>query len=228
MKIEREIKKKIASDWLNAFPQLSAYTQNKLYKILGCCVVGIELINLPKSDEYSPHFTVYSMWERDPKAFLDRSSLLEQILNRKGLQFSIPYSKHEYYVGEAIECVKKQVRISLNGDVTLNAWFKLVDGCFDDILVRSSSAQQARLLELKFYSALYLGAHEQIQDVLMEIEQKRKNWNMGLFEMWFGDYEHWLRELNKDRNNSQEFFIQIETNKLRTKIARLQFSEFIK
>ena len=56
------IKKKISDDWGNAFPQLSKYTQNKYYKILGSLLIGIELIKLPRVEEYSPHFVIYSLF----------------------------------------------------------------------------------------------------------------------------------------------------------------------
>ena len=47
MKIDRELKQKINKEWLNAFPQLGSYTQNKFYKVLGTLIVGIELIKVP-------------------------------------------------------------------------------------------------------------------------------------------------------------------------------------
>lgn len=43
MAIDREIKKKVTEDWLNSFSQISAFAQNKLYKIVGSCIIGIEL-----------------------------------------------------------------------------------------------------------------------------------------------------------------------------------------
>ena len=58
----KDIKKQVAEDWQNAFPQLVKYAQNKYYKILGSVIVGIELIKLPKAEDYRPHFVIYSLW----------------------------------------------------------------------------------------------------------------------------------------------------------------------
>lgn len=228
MTIDKEIKKKITSDWLSAFPQLSSFAQNKLYKIIGCSIAGIELIKLPSSEAYSPHFTAYPLWNINPKIILDRPSLLIQIYNRKGLQFSIPYSRHNSYFNEAVEAITKQITISLYGDVKLNSWFEMIDSCFNDILVSSNAAQQAKLLELKYYSAVYVGFEEQVRSVLIEIEERQNNWNMQMFEMWFGKYEIWLQGLHEVFTNRNDFLERIAANKLLPKISDLSKSELKK
>jgi hypothetical protein len=47
MNIPDIIKKDIAMDWVKEFPQLTAYKHNKLFKIIGPALVGIEMIRLP-------------------------------------------------------------------------------------------------------------------------------------------------------------------------------------
>lgn len=43
----KEIKKFVKDNWIDAFPELSAFAQNKFYKVAGCFVVGIEAVNIP-------------------------------------------------------------------------------------------------------------------------------------------------------------------------------------
>ena len=58
MGIDKTIKKKVIEDWQNAFPQLTMHAQNKLYKVVGSCVLGIELIKSPHTESYSPYFVI--------------------------------------------------------------------------------------------------------------------------------------------------------------------------
>lgn len=225
MAIDKEIKKKVTEDWSNSFSQLFAFSQNKIYKVVGACIIGVELIKLPHSEEYRPHFVIYALWKDDIKKCLDSPILMKQLYNRKGLQLNIPYEKHTTYFNDAIECFKKQVPVSLNGDVTLKSLFEFVDSLFGDMLVKTNSAEQAKLFELKFYTALYTGNQSQVQIVLNQIEQASKNWNMQMFEIWHGKFDAWLQELQEKLSNREKFLNQIEANKQDKKISQLKSSE---
>lgn len=227
MAIDKETKKKVTDDWLNAFSQLSAFTQNKLYKVVGCCIIGIELIKLPHSDEYRPHFMIYPLWKIDLKKCLDAPILLKQIYNRKGLQFNIPYDRHETCFYDVIECFRKQIPVSMDGDVSLKSLFDFVDRLFSDALVKSNSAEQAKLFELKFYSACYVENQSQMQNVLSQIERSSKSWNMNMFEIWYGNFDLWFQGLRGKVSNREDVLKQIKLNKEDKKIAKLQSSELI-
>lgn len=221
----KDIKKRIAEEWLNSIPQLSAFAQNKFYKVVGCLIIGVEAVNIPNIEGYKPHFVVYPLWKDDVKKCLDTPFLYLCLENKKGLQFSIPYLKHSAYFDEAIECLKKQVPILLTEKVTLKSLFDLVDSRFNDILVKSNSAQQAKLFELKFYSVLYAGNQSQVQSVLNQIQLASKNWNMQMFEMWYGIFDLWLQGLQEKASNREDFIKQIEANKQDKKISKLKCSE---
>lgn len=225
MAIDKEIKKKVTEEWLNAFPQLSAFAQNKLYKLVGSCAIGIELIKLPQSEEYRPHFVIYALWKDDIKKCLDAPVLMKQLYNKKGLQFNIAYEKHTAYFNDAIECFKKQISVPLNGDITLKSLFEFIDSLFSEMLVKTNSAEQAKLFELKFYSALYTGNQSQVQGVLNQVQQASKNWNMQMFEMWYGKFDLWLQVLQGKASSREDFLKQIEANKQDKKILQLKSSE---
>jgi hypothetical protein len=65
--IANNIKKEIINNWSNDFVNLSVYAQNKLYKICGAFVLGIEILNLPKTEDYRP-FCMLSFVEIRSKA----------------------------------------------------------------------------------------------------------------------------------------------------------------
>jgi hypothetical protein len=225
MTIEKEIKKRITEEWLNSVPQLSVFAQNKFYRVVGCSIIGVELIKLPHSEEYRPHFVYYPLWKNDVKKCLDAPFIYFALKNNKGLQFDIPYSKHSTFFNEVIECLKKQVPILFTENVLLKSLFDIVDSRFNDILVQSNSAQQAKLFELKFYTSLYTGNQSQVQSTLNQIQQASKKWNMQMFEMWYGKFDLWLQVLQGKASNREEFLRQIETNKQNKKILQLKSSE---
>ncbi len=225
MAIDKVLKKRVTEEWLKAFSQLSAFAQNKLYKIVGASIVGIELIKLPHSEEYRPHFVIYPLWKDDVKKCLDAPVLMKQLCNKKGLQFNIPYEKHTTFFNDAVDCFKKQISVSLNSDVTLKSLFEFVDSLFGDMLVKTNSAVQAKLFELKFYSALYTGSQSQVQNVINQIQHASQNWNMQMFELWYGKFDNWLQRLQEKASSREEFLGQIEINRQDKKIAHLKRSE---
>jgi hypothetical protein len=209
----KNIKRKVKEDWLNAIPELLAFAQNKFYKVVGCLIVGVEAVNIPNIEGYKPHFVVYPLWKDDLKKCLDAPYLYICLENKKGLQFSIPYLKNKDYFNEAAECFEKQIPISLTGNTTLKSLFELANSRFNDVLIKSNSAQQAKIFELEFYAALYTGNQNQVQNVLSQIQKQSKGWNMQMFEMWYGKFDNWLQGLQGKINNRDDFLKQVEANK---------------
>lgn len=225
MAIENEIKKKVTEDWLTSFNQLSSFAQNKLYKVVGPLIIGIELIKASNSEEYRPHFVIYALWRNDVQKCLDAPLLMKQLYNKKGLQFNIPYKKHLTYFNDAIECFKKQIPISLNKDVSLNLLFEFVDSLFTNMLIKTNPAEQAKLFEVKFYTALYKGKESQLQNVLSQIQQASKKWNMQVLETQHGKFDVWIEEMQKKGNTRDSFLKQVQNNKQDKKISNLKSSE---
>lgn len=226
MAINRELKKRIAEDWLSAFPQLRAYTSNKLYKVVGCCIIGIELIKLPYSEEYRPHFVIYKLWGEDLKRCLMGPMLMVELLNKKELQFNIPYMRHNLLFNDAVECFKKQIAISMCGNVTIKTFTKLVDFYLcNDYLVKINPVRQALLFRLKIYTSLYVG--DNTDKILEQIVSFSKKWNMAFFESQLGNFDLWFKALEDEVSHKDVFFNHIKENKLNTKIAKLYSSELI-
>ena len=225
----KEIKKKVVEDWQNAFPQLTLFAQNKFYKIVGPILTGLELIKLPRSEEYRPHFVIYSLWGNrmgnDLKAALYGPILLREFYNNKGFQFSIPYVKHSVVFTEMLECVRKQMPLSLTGDVFLKDLLAVFDEHSKKSFLAAApnSYLQAELYAFKMYLALYAGNTAQIQSLVSEIE--KKNWDLVHFAMCKVDYNSWLKNLRETADHRSEFMSRIEINKQDKKLSKLQYSE---
>lgn len=224
MQESKIIKKKITEEWLNAFPQLTEFAQNKLYKIIGHTIMGIELTKLPRTESYRPHFVVYPIWKSDLKSCLDNPIILQELYNKKGLQFSIPYDKHSLYFSEVLECARKQILLPFDKDISLKNIIDLVNARFNDILIKAHPGKQADLYEFKFLTALYLGKSD-VQSTLEQMQKESKKWNMQLFEAWHGSFDKWFQSLQKMLIHRNEFIAQIQMNKQDIKLKKLNQAE---
>lgn len=225
----KEMKKKVTEDWQNAFPQLVKYAQNKYYKIAGSVLVGIELIKLPKVEEYRPHFVVYPLWGskagKDLKACLSSPIILREFFNRKGLQFSVPYLKHNAEFSEVLKAVNKQLPFSMEGDIPLKKMFTAFDehSKTPPLSAAPNSYLQASLMESKFEMTLCSGNEKQAQDVLNQI--KKKKWDLEHFALWGIKYENWLKDIESKPSNRDQILSQLNANKQDKKLEKLHRSE---
>ncbi|MEO5894049.1 MAG: hypothetical protein ABIQ31_27580 [Ferruginibacter sp.] len=225
--ILKEIRKQMVFDWINGFHQLTPLTQNKFYKIIGPTIVGIELVSIPAINGYRPHFVIYPLWRNNVNSCLNIPLIYKYIINKKGNQFDIPYLKHNDHIEDAIESFKLQIPIKMDEDVSLRFFFEVVDHRFTDILVTSSTSEQVKLFELKFYLAVYLNHSEIVKTVLAEIIQSSKRWNITMFELWYGKLDLWIFHLQEAASDRAKLLTRIDINKKDKKFERLIVSELI-
>lgn len=222
--MNKDLKKKVTQDWLDALPQLSLYAQNKLYKVVGPLVIGIELIKLPMSDEYRPYFVVYPLWKKDVKASLDSPYILKEYRNKNGLQYFILFDKHEAFFDDVLESVKKHTPLLFDETVSLKQIVDLIDEYCKGGLPLSAAPDsylQASLQEAKFKTALFIDRQEG-QNVLEQIG--KRSWDTDHFKAFGVDANEWFRGLQETLAKQDEFLMQIEENKQDKKIAQLKSS----
>ncbi len=228
MPIDNAIKKKVAKDWKNAFPQLTLYAQNKLYKVVGSCILGIELIKSPHTETYSPYFVIYSLWGNrmgnDIKACLAGPILLKDFKNKKGFQYDIPYEKHSMFFDDALDSVKKQTPLPFEGNISFKKIATAIDHSAKTPPLSASpnSYLQAVLQEENMKVALFISS-EEAQRVFEQIN--RRIWDMNHFKACGVDLNEWLQSLKTTISNREKFLKQIEINKQDKKIVKLQSSE---
>ena len=224
MAIDKEIKKKVIEDWQNAVPQLSLYAQDKLYKVVGSLVVGLELIKLPRTEEYRPHFVIYPLWKKDVKSSLDYPILLKEYYNKKGLQYSIPYEKHSTFFNDVLDSIKKQSPLPFEGNLSSIELMPVLDeySKTPPLSAAPNSYLQAVLQEAKLKIALSISS-EKVKSVLEQID--KRSWDVNHFKAFGVDVNEWLQSLKDTITNRDEFLKQIEANKQDKKIAKLHSSE---
>lgn len=224
MAIDKEIKKKVIEDSLNALSQLSLYAQDKLYKVVGSIIVGLELIKSPFSDNYSPYFVIYPLWKKDVKASLDYPILLKEFQNKKGFQYDIPYERHGMFFNDVLDSIRKQSPLPFEGNISFKKLIAVLDeySKTPPLSAAPNSYLQAALQEAKLKIALFIGVTE-AQSVLEQIN--KRSWDTNHFKACGVDVNEWLKSLKETIANRDEFLKQIEANKQDKKIAKLQSSE---
>lgn len=225
----KEIKKQIAEDWQNAFPQLVRYTQNKYYKILGSILVGIELVQPSFIEKYSPHFVIYSLWGnkagKDLKACLSGPIVLKPFYSDMGQEIYISYNKHDAEFSKALKAVKIQLPFSMEGDVSL----KMVMTALEEhsktppLSAAPNSFLQACLMESKLEIAICSGNEKLVKDIFNQI--KNRSWDLDNFTLSGVKYEEWLKDIEYKIAKKNEILSRIETNKKDKKLGKLQQSE---
>lgn len=228
MAIDKFIKKKVIEDWQNAFPQLTMYAQNKLYRVVGSCVLGIELIKSPHTESYSPYFTIYSLCGNrggnDVKTCMAVPILLRDFKNKKGYQYDIPYEKHDVFFDDVVDSVKNQTPLPFEGNIS----FKKIVTAIEDssqkppLSAAPNSYLQAILQEAKLKIALSISSKE-AQSVLEQLNKRR--WDANHFKACGVDVSEWLQSLKDVIANTDEFLKRIEINKQDKKISQLKSSE---
>lgn len=222
--MDKTVKKKVIEEWKNAFPQLTLYAQNKLYKVVGPCIIGIELIKSPHAENYCPYFVIYPIWKKDVKSGLDYPIFLQDFKNKKGFQYDIPYEKHNMFFGDVIDSVEKQIPLPFEANIS----FKKIATAIDErsktppLSAAPDSYLQALLQEAKLKIALFISS-EEAQRVFEQIN--KRSWDENHFKACVVDVNKWLQSLQEKIANRDGFLKQIEVNKQDKKIARLKSSE---
>jgi hypothetical protein len=215
------MKKQIKDNWLVQFPNLYSYTNSKLYLIIGPIVSGIELIKLPRTDEYRPYFVCYPLWKNNVKECLNEPYILQEILNKKGLQFHIPYNENEKLFLTAVDCFNDQIQIDLGRDIYLVDFLNLISSQFSYTLVKASPVQQAKIFEIKLFVTLFINNAKMVNKILDEIKAVGKNWKPSMFDWKYLSFEKWIDGLMVYIDNRESFLNQILLNKQQPKLSKL-------
>lgn len=221
-----KLKKMITQEWLKAFPNLESYAHDKLYMIIGPFVCGLELIKLPRIENYRPHLVIYPIHKEGIDSSLKTPLLIDEFYSLKGNQISLPYDDRETRYKSVQEIVKNSSKLNLDlGIYSISDFFDCADYYLfshNDVWYKHHSGKRAQLFELKFYAALYTNNKVQLISTINQIEKESENWNMQMFESWNGKFDSWLQALKVMTSNQDVFLKRIQANKQAKKALRLK------
>lgn len=224
MSISSIEKKQVTNSWLERFPQLTAYSQVKLYKVLGPIVIGIEIIKLPRTDQYRPHFVIYPLWKVDESNCLEIPVVIKDIKKKDGFQLDIPYKDNEKWKEKAFNYTSNQV-ISFSEDVRIDDLFELIA----EVLKtgRRGPIPEANAFETKLFTSVYLGDWKRTEKILDELSEVGPTWPSFGFDFIYGPFDQWYKSLEEKVRNRDLFIKQIIINLESAKLSKLKRSELL-
>jgi len=219
--IPQEVKTKVKNDWLQAFPELAAYSQVRFYKITGPIIYGIEVVKSNYGDKYRIYFNIHPLWEENVVQCIDYTFLFFPIMNKKNLQIIIEYGRHDILFEEAVICIRNYIQMPFEGNVPLKSIYKVID--------QNAPTHDAwgiiQAYILKLHLLLYLEHDKEMEKLLKEIEKKKSKLLDSYFEHFFGPFDAWFQNLNESLFHRDEFMRQIEINKHDKKLQKMVVSE---
>lgn len=225
--MSNEIKNQIVKSWELEFPQLHAYSNNKLYCVVGACIFGIEFVTV-RMTKYRPHFVCYPLWKESLKNCFEEPFLFVEVLDERGSQLDIPYVDGADIMNKAVKCIKNQLFQFVGNGVNAQAFLEFLDAQFSHPMIKISPPMQINLLQTNFFHALYLNEQNLINKVIDEIRFSSKLWPSRNFEWKIGTVDQWISMLTSEMQNKDQYMSIIATHKQDRKLKNLDKFELIK
>lgn len=214
------MKNEIEQQWLDAFPKLKKFGQRKYYLILDPVLIGIELIKIPRTESYRPHFVCYPLWKENLNDCFNKPLMLTEFHDKRGFQLSIN-SSDNFELNDVFQIIKNQLPIPFEEDVTLKIFFLALDKYASESYLSASPTSYFQALhhEHKLDIALILNDEKQIEQQLNKITNS--NWNIEHFFALGIEYGKWLYSIENKRENRNKLVSLVKKNMLEKKLSKL-------
>lgn len=224
-------KKEIMNSWNLYFPELKPIGKNKLLRIIGPVIYGIELIFVTNMGWYKPHVVMYPLWGNkfgnDIKNVFLGPILNYIFCNDKNLNISVPYTKHHLMLDEIMKFNYINNLVVSFDYVRFEDISKFINEHPSHNTFRVDLLSFVKTLELEFTLGLYINNIQIMEHTIEKMNLSAKKWNMSFFERVFGNYDLWINSLKNRVNEKNHFIDIIEKNKKEKLLKNLNFSELI-
>ena len=209
----------VKKDW-KSIPYFKQYTPTKYYAILGCFVVGFNLISIPGHGEYRPHFVIYPLWKNTLKEVFSYPFVCLSVKDNKNLDYDIPYINHHCYFIKLISYCKEQFEFIFHNDINAREIYNFFYHYSKSYYI-NNLRNKVLLFECELFFSLYMNNLIGIEKVLNRIEEDSDKLNMKKIDYWGKTYDEWLEGLISMTNDRDSFLKQIETNINSEKLRKL-------
>lgn len=195
----------LKNEWVKRF-DLTAVTQSKYYKIVGCFAIGFELWKI--RGEIQPHFVIYPLWEEDVKECFWGPFLYHHIRDSKGLPYYLSIS----------QMLEKKEEIFLNAENYLN--FDMKKNIHKNDLLRFLDLylerydipfDQTIVIEMKTRMATFLNDESLFEQAITDMDEAYANFK-SIFEEYYGKLDDCKNNLISVFSNRQAVLDKIEEN----------------
>ena len=203
----------LKNEWVKRF-DLTAVTQSKYYKIVGCFAIGFELMKI--RGDIHPYFVIYPLWEEDVKKCFWGPFLYHCIEDTKGLYYSLSISK----MLEKQEEIFQNAEIYLNFDLKKNIHKNDLLRFLDLYLERYDIPYDQRIvIEMKTRMATFLNDELLFEQTVANMESIYADKRIFM-EKHFAKSDDWKNFLVSVFSNRQAMLDKIEKNIANGKIKK--------
>lgn len=207
----------LKNEWCKHF-NLSAYTSTKFYRIVGCFIVGFEMIKIPNRGLIHPHLVVYPLWRDDIKLCMKHPYMMYGLLNKKNLQVQLPICELLQTKNEIFKDIEEFIGFSINTDVIGSDMYSLVNRCLPHQINdpwRLMDVNESNIILSAYMNdrKMYDKAVSSLDAAFIHISP-----HLNMIEQFYGKYEDWKNNLLSSFYNRDEILARIEKNMANCKI----------
>lgn len=195
----------LKNEWINRYG-LTAVTQSKYYKIVGCFAIGFELMKI--HGKIYPYFVIYPLWLEDVKECFGFSFLYHCIEDSKGLYYSLPISQMLEKKEEIFQNAELYLNLDLKKNIHKDNLLKVIDTYSKK---RYYASDQSSIIEMKVYMATFLNDESLFEQAITDMEEAYANFK-STFEEYHGKLDDCKNKLISVFSNRQAVLDKIEEN----------------
>lgn len=196
----------LKNEWINRYG-LTAVTQSKYYKIVGCFAIGFELMKI--HGKIKPYFVIYPLWLEDVKECFGFSFLYHCIEDSKGLYYSLPISQMLEKKEEIFQNAELYLNLDLKKNIHKDSLLKVIDTHSNKRYYVPSD--QSAIIKMKVYMATFLNDESLFEQAITDMEEAYANFK-STFEEYYGKLDDCKNKLISVFSNRQAVLDKIEEN----------------
>ena len=196
----------LKNEWVKRF-DLTAVTQSKYYKIVGCFAIGFERCKI--RGDIHPYFVIYPLWEEDVKECFWGPFLYHHIEDSKGLPYYLSISQMLEKKEEIFLNAENYINFDLRKNIHKDTLLKVINA-YSNERYSVPSAQYATI-EMKAHMATFLNDESLFEQAIVDMEIAYAKYN-SIFEEYLGKLDDWKNNLISVFSNRQAMLDKIEEN----------------
>lgn len=196
----------LKNEWLKRY-DLTAVTQSKYYKIVGCFAIGFERRKI--RGDIHPYFVIYPLWEENVKECFWGPSLYHHIKDSKGLPYYLSISQMLEKKEEIFLNAENYINFDLRKNIHKDTLLKVINA-YSNERYSVPSAQYATI-EMKAHMATFLNDESLFEQAIVDMEIAYAKYN-SIFEKYLGKLDDWKNNLTSVFSNRQAMLDKIEEN----------------
>lgn len=196
----------LKNEWVKRY-DLTAVTQSKYYKIVGCFAIGFERRKI--RGDIHPYFVIYPLWLEDVKKCFFGPFLYHHITDSKGLPYYLSISQMLEKKEEIFLNAENYINFDLRKNIHKDTLLKVINA-YSNERYSVPSAQYATI-EMKAHMATFLNDESLFEQAIVDMEIAYAKYN-SIFEKYLGKLDDWKNNLTSVFSNRQAMLDKIEEN----------------